>query len=819
LHFYNDKEKKEKIFYDKLLTIFLNDKNQASDVKSYIDKCYLYKITIIDKLNLILNYFSKFFTEKEKNNISEIKNHLEQLTSGSINYYWKNQKELDNLINKYELSAKKINNYSKSILFLNIYNTQKNKFKNSTEKIWIEKTENDFKSLKKIFNNEEFKNLNKQLLKCLLDLINEKNKKEINEEMFYLAKLFSIEISQNKINNIINTLKILLKKEKIYDIALSIFDIINNKNILKGKLWTLVKEIINNSEKLYDENISENIAKIFLKDYRIDINSLNNKKYVGDNYLNILYIMKNKPDAKNYLIGKSETYFLILQDVIRNNNKSLNEKEINSFEKCTKFMKIFENQDIYHNIEDIDFLNLFKKEVNNFKNIELYFTEYANSYERIKTFSENIFDNLNVLKNKIFSICKNSEFILKNEYNNFYDGIYYENGKKFNLELGELNRLNDISKILMKQINNEKEINYLKKFMVNGDAIIQLYEIIKEIYNSGYIEDIEIKINLEDDNLGYIGCNFETNDPEQMILKLQNILNNFNEELNKAYRDKPLIRNIYGRQFNLLYEKIYKNKNVEIYPILMFLSNLSLNNPIEEINYKIDSDKNIFDNIEKYLQDLLSINNINLQQLEGNLIKLNKKKIGVFCYHNKKSDIYKIIINHFQEFCSEFPFARNILICNEETTKEELIAFLYRAFLCQSNCCFLLGGIDNVHLEKNSIFLSLVRKFIKQYEKKMLTCFVLVVDRLENEFLCSTCNKDCCLISSKSKVEIIDARTPGYGKSAHIKFEVERRNRKYIYFPLGGIFTRKELFKRLQELNIDDNITIHLDYIILDHLI
>ena len=291
--------------------------------------------------------------------------------------------------------------------------------------------------------------------------------------MFYLAKLFSIEISQNKINNIINTLKILLKKEKIYDIALSIFDIINNKNILKGKLWTLVKEIINNSEKLYDENISENIAKIFLKDYRIDINSLNNKNYVGNNYLNILYIMKNKPDAKNYLIGKSETYFLILQDIIRNNNKSLNEKEINSFEKCTKFMKIFENKDIYHNIEDIDFLNLFKKEVNNFQNIELYFTEYANSYERIKTFSENIFDNLNVLKNKIFYICQNSEFILKNEYNNFYDGIYYENGEKFNLELGELNRLNDISKILIKQINNEKEINYLKIFMVNGDAIIQ----------------------------------------------------------------------------------------------------------------------------------------------------------------------------------------------------------------------------------------------------------------------------------------------------------------------------------------------------------
>ena len=35
---------------------------------------------------------------------------------------------------------------------------------------------------------------------------------------------------------------------------------------------------------------------------------------------------------------------------------------------------------------------------------------------------------------------------------------------------------------------------------------------------------------------------------------------------------------------------------------------------------------------------------------------------------------------------------------------------------------------------------------------------------------------------SLSKVEIIEAKPEGYGRSTHIRLEIERKKRKYIYF-------------------------------------
>ena len=35
--------------------------------------------------------------------------------------------------------------------------------------------------------------------------------------------------------------------------------------------------------------------------------------------------------------------------------------------------------------------------------------------------------------------------------------------------------------------------------------------------------------------------------------------------------------------------------------------------------------------------------------------------------------------------------AQTVLLCNEETTSEEIIAFMHRAFLCEYNAVFMVG--------------------------------------------------------------------------------------------------------------------------------
>jgi hypothetical protein len=68
--------------------------------------------------------------------------------------------------------------------------------------------------------------------------------------------------------------------------------------------------------------------------------------------------------------------------------------------------------------------------------------------------------------------------------------------------------------------------------------------------------------------------------------------------------------------------------------------------------------------------------------------------------------------------------------------------------------------------------------------------------------------------SYDENVEIIYSDKTGVGKSRNIKLRIEEeKKKKYIYFPFGGEFTRKEIIKRLNEIIITDEekTVIHLD--------
>ena len=56
-------------------------------------------------------------------------------------------------------------------------------------------------------------------------------------------------------------------------------------------------------------------------------------------------------------------------------------------------------------------------------------------------------------------------------------------------------------------------------------------------------------------------------------------------------------------------------------------------------------------------------------------------------------------------------------------------------------------------------------------------------------------------IANPIEVWISDAA--GVGKSAKIKFEAEKLNLKYLYFPIGGSFTRREIINRIKKLEIE----------------
>ena len=65
------------------------------------------------------------------------------------------------------------------------------------------------------------------------------------------------------------------------------------------------------------------------------------------------------------------------------------------------------------------------------------------------------------------------------------------------------------------------------------------------------------------------------------------------------------------------------------------------------------------------------------------------------------------------------------------------------------------------------------------------------------------------LINELDNVTIVSSDESGAGKSTKIKNLINRKN--YIYFPLGGVFTREDIILRLKEIQLQEKSTIHLD--------
>lgn len=92
-------------------------------------------------------------------------------------------------------------------------------------------------------------------------------------------------------------------------------------------------------------------------------------------------------------------------------------------------------------------------------------------------------------------------------------------------------------------------------------------------------------------------------------------------------------------------------------------------------------------------------------------------------------------------------------------------------------------------------------KYIHTLKKKF---FKNILNDLDNQ------NMD----DINKNVEIIKSDKSGVGKSTYIISKIKKLGKEYIYFPLGGTFTKKDILELLKELNQKEglnNSIIHLD--------
>ena len=243
------------------------------------------------------------------------------------------------------------------------------------------------------------------------------------------------------------------------------------------------------------------------------------------------------------------------------------------------------------------------------------------------------------------------------------------------------------------------------------------------------------------------------------------------------------------------------------------------------------------ENINNFLKLFLNNNGITMEIIyHQNFIKNEYQNLfkGLYTYlldDDKIGEVQKgveeHILNWFHFLTGNSPMAQTVLLCNEETTSEEITAFMYRAFLCKYHVLFMVGKIELLTPDKRQTLTGLINTLFAGREEEMKSCLAFaysdktstIVQYLERikgrqKLEHKDKKKDQNNLYDE-KVEIISSDKSGVGKSTYIKQQILQKNKKYIHFPFGGEFNRKDVIKRLKDIdgNIKrgDKAIIHLD--------
>ena len=827
---------KEDILYERLLVVYLLKENDANESKNLLIKNVKIIKSSLNKLKSYLDIISLFFPNKYYREINKMTEVIKNIKISTIKSYLnKYSSDYNKYITKLRDDIEMIGKRSESYFFITIYNDVRKNNKLDDENCF-KKANQKFEKMKDIFSKNKLVDSNKIVEMCLRPF--ENREEELQKEIDIDIELLKLQTVKDKFE-LYKDLLLLLKRRKIINIALACQVFINHLRLIKTDFYKDLDKIIKELQISKTKKIKKS-ADILSK-YEIDINN------IKEEYLVIILLFKNQSKSIDFLLNTSIEDCRILQELPGLfENGFLSVGDILDLENCINFMKKFGNSENLGKMKDFDFITKFRREIKKNKNICLYFTKYINNFALLKDMMTNGLDRAEISKNKIFFILEKSEIKISNLTDSFFKCLYYEPNRKKNneltpivLSLQDLFDLRDRAQLNRNMIFNDENKNMKekeniilinKKFIELVSEINNLYGLLQEIYWKGFTQEVIIEINIEKSNIVYNIEKKDYNNFNEIINLIKEKLDKIKESQTLGYKNSKLIRYFFGLQFNYFYKILNekkKNNLNKLMPFLNYVTNELINVNLEYFNYKKTKNEyqDIITNCQRYLTEILKKNKLSYEAIYRNSIIYKKEKLGkykgiyIYLSQNLEKDLFQI----YNYLTANNPSAQNILLCNNDTTNEEIVAFLYRAILCEFNSCFIVGGIETLTFDKKNNFFNLINNLYVDNYKKMRSCLIILytnkssdiykwlelektikkLDLIENDYKNEIYNgKD---------IEIIYSDKSGVGKSTQIQLDILNRGKQYIYFPFGGVLNRNQILERLKKLELNDNSVIHLD--------
>ena len=821
----------DNIFLNKI-KILANNKegNIYQELKDSVNICK----EKLSKLYLIKDYYNLFYKETKKDQIKLINDKIQYIKSSHISLILELKelfKKEDNFDMNKALNDSKNIKYGNSKFFMAIYEKNKEKYKLS-ENILFKQSQKNYKEVMENIITLKENKLKFFELPNVNEILNEVNihKKKINDEIEFILEEFKYLNKNDYIkNNLLDDLISYSQKDIVIKLMEGILRFIDTYNEI---------------EKIEKTEFSEEIKKLLLKVQAEDVNkdeiteTINILSKKGFNIKNETHLIKFYKSVKKDAI----LFIKTLMDSkleIRNLNEfvvedAASELQTSDIDNLIYIFEFFET--IFNNKEnktDLSLIDMFGKKFNN--NIDIFerLESYQKIYGEIKRVYQLYDENPVMTIEKIRMMITNSVIdIYKNEENNdfTFKMMYIQKiDNNENQEVVDIKEIEELRNKTLLSSNNSKTLKYVKEeesmnkmkiyndYINLIDDIKQLTSTLNKLSHIGYPHIVDLKLNVKNsvvkDEKGKL--------LKDIIEKYKDINNNFTNSLRDAYEKFPLLRLFYGQQLIQLYKQI---KNEENKKFIFYLINSVSLNQIKNIKIVYQYNKNINElgNINQYLENLFNYNNINFDKLFEKNKVLEDKNIAPGFYRKVNlgsiNDTINNILNIYLNLTNNIPTINTLLVCNKDTSIENIHAFLYRAIFCNQPILFAITNIECLELSNIKSIITIIKSLYKEKRNKLINSYLLFLyektesglarfleklipekNSLDNSFL----EKPKNTFEEFEKIHLYSADFSGFGKTTEIKYKVKEKKGNYFYLPIGGTFTRDYVIKNLLNLNID----------------
>ena len=839
----------DNIFFDKIMVIFDNNKENATiiynNIKNNFDKCKN-KLNIFEKIE---EYYNTFFKISKSDIIVQIKFNLEKEKQNTLEKIL-DLEENTFIVNKnfnFDIATKEIEKlkYKNSLFFMAIYNENYNSDLFKDENLILQESNDTFKdSMTKIIKQKETKEPFFEIphINEIMKVTREQKNNLKNEIEFLSNEFADLNMDDYIKNDLLDDLINFSNKEKFQNLIEGIYSFNNSFiKLIKFKKTEFSNRLLNTLNKLNSKTISgEDIKET--NNILIDLNFDINEESALMKFYNIF---RGKEDSIEFIkiIKDSNLEIRNLNEFIdENENSQLQITDIdNLLDIYTFFKKFIENKEIG---TDENFFNMFKLEFEKDNNIGIKLQEYLNSYGEIFQLYQLYDENSEMTIQKIANILKNSELKIykeNNEQGRFTYKIEYFNNKSRKIEINS----NDIDELKNKILisSNTKNINYLneeginemidkeeftKQFVNLIENIQQLNKFLNQLTETGYPYMNNLTLQIKDSE-AYEKNNLKRN-LKTIMVSYNETNNKYKDTINEGYKNFPLLRLFSGKNFIQLYQKT-RNKKINI----SHLVNSMALNRIKNFNlvFKYNEEKNNIENINDYLEILFKINNCNLAQIYGqnNILKNLNISPGLYKIEKKfkNSELNTYIINLFCNLTGNTPIINTLLICNEETNFEEIKSFFFRAIFCEYNTLFVISNMESLQLSITQEIIKLLNALYTFKNRKINSLLIILYENEDSglskdirkmipdqyDFISKYLKNPVKKINLFTDTEIYTSKLAGYGKTTEIKYKVKNKRGNYYYIPIGGTLSRNFVINNLERLNINlnnaKNVYLHID--------